>query len=62
MSSSDVQQVVVVNAPKAADFEDRMNHVLSKIPSVDIMGIDYLLDPETYGVIGIIRFRVSTSP
>jgi hypothetical protein len=59
MSSNEVQQVVIVNAPKVADFEDRLNRTLAGIPAEQVVGIDYLFDPETYGAVAIIRYRIA---
>jgi len=58
MSTNDVLQVVIVNAPKVADFEERLNRTLVGIPADLVVGIDYLFDPEIYGAVAIIRYRV----
>ena len=53
-----VAQVVVVNGQKVVDFEARLNQVLADINAEDLLSIDYVLDPNTYGMIAFVRYKL----
>jgi hypothetical protein len=56
MSSQPVAQVVVVHGQKIVDLETRVNDVLAGMPASSVLDIDYLFEPETYGMVAIIRY------
>ena len=58
MNDSDVSQIVIVNGTRIADLEERLNKVLSDIPASSVIGIDYMYEPDTYGMVAIVRYLV----
>lgn len=59
--SDDVSQVVMVNAPKLTDLEERLNAVLRDIPVEHVIAIDYEFNVEVYGLVAVVRYLVKGS-
>ena len=61
MSQKNISQIVIVNAQKIGALEDRLNEVLGDLSVDRVVSIDYMYEPDTYGMLAIVRYLASES-